>query len=105
MITVFNRAILFKDPDPQAAARVWSVLKKAGIRYKVKFETSGPTTPAVSVPRTGRTGNIGGGFSGGEYMAGGIPHSWSEGGSSKTLYKIYVSKKDLKKAKEICGID
>ena len=36
MITIFNRALLFKDVNSEAAARVWSALRKEGIEiYEV----------------------------------------------------------------------
>ena len=35
MITFFNRRRLFVDSNAEAAARVWSVLKKNGIPYEM----------------------------------------------------------------------
>ena len=104
MITVFNRAILVREPNSEEVARVRSALKDAGIPYKVKNVRSGPAKAAVNVPRSGRTGSMTSGYSDGVYMGGGIPQSWSRGGSSSTVYIIYVLKKDLKRAKEICDI-
>ena len=104
MITIFNRAILVREPNSEAASKVWSALRDAGIPYKVKNDRSGPVKAAVDVPRSGRTGNMTSGYSGGVYAGGGIPQSWSRGGSSSTVYIIYVLKKDLKRAKEICDI-
>ena len=101
MINIFNRALLFQDPSAEAAGKICSSLKEAGIPYVVKTGGTGSAKPSVRIPRTGRTGNIGDG----NYMAtGGIPYSWMEGGTANTFQSIYVHKKDLTKAKEICGI-
>ena len=101
MITIFNRALLFQDSGGETTDRIKAALKEAGIPYVMKTGGSASAKPSVRVPRAGRTGNIGDG----NYMAtGGIPHSWVEGGPASTFYSIYVSKKDLKKAKEICEI-
>ena len=36
MITIFNRKTVFKDSSAEAAAAVWSALKKNGIEYEMK---------------------------------------------------------------------
>lgn len=104
MISIFNRAILLKDSNAEAAAKARAALNAAGIPFRQKTAGDGSAKPAVRVPRTGRTGTMGTGFSGGVYMAGGVPHSWAEGAAAKTVYIIFVRKKELKRAKEICNI-
>ena len=101
MISVFRRAVLFRDPSAEAAAEIQLKLKAAGIPYGMKSVGNGSVNPAVRVPRTGRTGNM---TSGSAYMGGGVPHSWTEGQSNAAYYEIYVAKKDLKKAKEVCDL-
>ncbi len=34
-MNIFNRTVLIQEPNPEAAAKVWSALRKAGIQYKV----------------------------------------------------------------------
>ena len=76
MITIFNRAELFTDVNQEAAARVWSTLKANGIEY----ESQGM--------------NVG---------HGGIPASYF-GDAPTYIYRIYVKRKDLKRAREVCAL-
>ena len=99
MIHYFNRAVLSRDLNAETAAKVWASLREAGIPYKVKTVKTGPANAAVRFPTSGRTGNIGANV----YMGGGVPHSWMEG-SANTHYIIYVMRKDLERAKEICDL-
>lgn len=101
---MFNRAVLLDEPKAETAAKVRAVLKDAGIPYKAKNVRHGAAEPAVRVPMTGRTGNMTSGFGGGVYLGGGVPHDWSVTGDAGTCCRIYVLKKDLKRAKELCGI-
>lgn len=100
MINFVNRSILLQDTNPEAVAKVKASLEAAGIPYKVKTGGTGSVQPAVRVPRGGKTGNIGDGG----YYGGGMPYSWKEGGSSSAFFTIYVLKKDMERAKEICDI-
>ena len=100
MIHCFNRAVLFRDPNAETAAKVWASLREAGIPYKVKTVKTGSANAAVRAPMSGRTGNIGANV----YMGGGVPHSWTEGTAANIRYTIYVMKKDLERAKEICDL-
>ena len=61
---------------------------------------TGPANAAVRVPMSGRTGNIGANV----YMGGGVPHSWMEGTAANTHYIVYVTKRDLERAKQICDL-
>lgn len=100
MITIFNRAVVMKDPSAETASKACAALNGAGIPCKLKKDGTASPKPAVRIPRTGRTGSMTSGFSGGP----GIPYSWREGGSSSTYYIVYVAKKDLERAKSICGV-
>ncbi len=101
MINIFNRTVLFMTPSAEESAEVWSSLREAGIPYDVKIGRTGTgfAKPLVRIPRGGRTGS----FFSSAYNAGGVPNSWVEGNSSEVYYIIYVLKKDLERAKEICG--
>ena len=101
MINIFNRTLLFQDPNAEATGKICSALDDAGIPYVVKTGGTGSAKPSVRIPRTGRTGNIGDATI---WATGGVPYSWMEGGTANTFQSIYVQKKDFKKAKEICGI-
>ena len=104
MITIFNRAILCREPSAEAAAKVWSALRKEKIPYEIKTKVSGAAKPAVRVPRTGRTGNMTAAVTETTYLNGGTPQSWSEGSGVNCVYTIFVKKKDLARAKEVCEI-
>ena len=104
-MNIFNRTLLFQDPDPEAAARVWSELRKAGIEYTVNTKGSSGTSPMVRFGTGGRTGSMAGGSATtSTYRSGGTPNSWMEGGHGNTFYAIYVKKEDLEKAKEVCDL-
>ena len=47
MITIFNRAILCREPSAEAAAKVWSALRKEKIPYEIKTKVSGAAKPAA----------------------------------------------------------
>lgn len=104
MLNILNRTILLKETSAEAAAKARSALEQVGIPFKASKESSGPAKSAVRIPRSGRTGNMGTDPYSNSYTTGGVPHSWTEVSSAETLYIIYVSKKDLKKAKEVCDI-
>ena len=92
MITIFNRAELFVDVSQEAAANVWSTLKANGIEYEMI------TKQNVSACRKSI------------HYSQGMKSTMSSapgtyfGDSIKYVYKIYVKKADLKKAKELCSL-
>ncbi len=92
MITIFNRAELFVDVNQEAAAKVWSTLEANGIEYEMN------TKQNVSAFRK----NI--------HYAQGMSSTMSSAPSSyygdnvKYVYKIYVKKSDLERAKELCSL-
>ena len=92
MITIFNRAELFVDVNQEAAAKVWSTLKENGIEYEMT------TKQNVSTFRK----NIH--YSQVMYGTGGGMPASSYGSVSNYVYKIYVKKKDLERAKELCSL-
>ena len=99
MIHLLNRALLFRDTNAGAAALLRSRLTAAGIPFQAKTEGSGAATPGVRIPRVGKTGAMGPVM--GPYAAGGVPHSWVEGGAQSSIYYIYVKGKDLDRAKAL----
>ena len=92
MITIFNRAELFVDVNQEAAAKVWSTLKANGIEYEMI------TKQNVSTLRK----NIH--YSQGMNMGhGGIPASYF-GDTAMYVYKIYVKRSDLERARGVCSL-
>ncbi len=104
MITIFNRAVLCREPSAEAAAKVRSTLRKEKIPYEIKTKIAGAKKPAVRVPRTGRTGNMTAAITDTTYANGGTPTSGTENTPTSYVYTVYVKKKDLAKAKELCEI-
>ena len=92
----FNRALLFQDPNPEVAAKVWSALRSAGISYKVIIKSL--STKSSPMLRTDKNGTVIGG------EVGGIPNSWIYDNPMNNLYNIYVKKGDLERAKEVCDL-
>ena len=92
MISVFNRAELFVDVSQEAAAKGWSPLKENGIEYEMT------TKQDVSAFRK----NI--------HYAQGMSSTMASAPSSyygdtpNYVYKIYVKKSDLERAKELCSL-
>ena len=102
-MNLFNRALLFQDPNSEAAAKIWSELRKAGIPYTVKTKGKSGTSPMVRFGTGGRTGSMAGGSATvSTYRSGGTPNSWMREPSGTTFYAIYVKKEDLEKAKKVC---
>ena len=92
MITIFNRAELFVDVSQEAAAKVWSTLDANGIEYEMTtkqdvsaFRKSMHYTQGMSSTYAGMPGSY----------YGDTPHY---------VYKIYVRRVDLAKAKELCSL-
>lgn len=94
MITVFNRATLFVDSNSEAAANVWSALKANGIKYEMRTKQNVSTLRKAIQFRasTGSTSGYGG-MSASHFMD-----------TPNYVYTIYVKKRDLAKAKEICHL-
>ena len=92
MITIFNRAELFVDVSQEAAAKVWSALEENGIEYEMN------TKQDVSAFRK----NIHYGQGAGSTLAS-APSSYY-GYTPNYVYKIYVKKSDLARAKEVCSL-
>ena len=92
MVTIFNRTELFVDVSQEAAAKVWSTLKENGIEYEMI------TKQNMLALRRGL-----------HYMQGtnasnsGMAGSYF-GDELNYIYKIYVKRSDLKRAKEVCSL-
>lgn len=89
MITKLNRKLLFQGTDAQEAARIWSALDQAGIKYEMKTKTG--TDPFERQLK--QRANV-------HFMSGGVPASYMDDHRTY-LYEIYVHKNDFEKAKEI----
>ncbi len=90
MITILNRARLLADSSSEAAANVREKLKAAGIPYTMKT--------IQNHTALGKAIHSGAGV--GAYR-GGLPSS-AFADQASYVYMIYVRRKDLEKAKEIC---
>ena len=92
MISVFNRAVLFKDSDAIASAKVWSTLKKNNIEYEMKT-IKNHSTIGRNVHYS-MSMSIGSGGLGGSAF----------GDQMGYVYVIYVRKSDLSLAKKVCDL-
>ncbi len=92
MIFFFNRAMLFSDSSAEASANVWSTLKKNGIEYEMKTLKSRSTIER-NIHYTMGYSQYHGGMSGSSF-----------GDKLSYVYVIYVKKKDLEGAKELCSL-
>ena len=92
MITAFNRKILVRDTDAEAMAAIWSALRANGIRYEMATKTGTSSFRRMMTQRANIT-----------YNMGGMPAKWTDP-QRDYLYIIYVHKKDLARAKEVCGL-
>lgn len=92
MISVFNRAVLFKDSDAVASAKVWSTLKKNNIEYEMKT-IKNHSTIGRNVHYS-MSMSIGSGGLGGSAF----------GDQMGYVYVIYVRKNDLSLAKKVCDL-
>ena len=94
MITVFNRAKLFIDSNAEAAAKVWTVLKANGIKYEMSTKQNVSTVrKAVQFKASMGAGSGYGGMAASHFTD-----------TPDYIYTIYVKKRDLAKAKEICHL-
>ncbi len=92
MITIFNRAELFVDVNQEAAAKVWSTLKANGIEYEMSTKQNVTTLEKnIHYSQGIHTGS------------GGIGASHF-GDSPTYIYRIYVKKSDLARARELCSL-
>ncbi len=92
MITLLNRALLFKDVNSEAAARVWSALRKEGIEYDVNTEVN-----------AGVMGKNKGHLAQGMWPGISVSDGYS-GNAASYVYEIWVRKKDLERAREVCSL-
>ena len=92
MINWFNRVELFVDASQEAAANVWSKLKEHGIEYEMRTKMSVPRLLQSIRNSTDSAESFGA-----------LPPSFY-GDATTYVYFIYVKKKDLKRAKEICSL-
>ena len=90
MITVLNRKRLLADSSSEAAAKVRETLKSAGIPYAVKTVQNHTALGKAIHSSVGV----------GAYRGGMPASSFSD--QISYVYMIYVSRKDLERAKEIC---
>ena len=92
MITIFNRAELFADSNAEAAANVWSILKANGIKYEMQTKQNvSIVRKAVQFKASVGTPSGFGGMSSSHFTD-----------TPSYVYIIYVKKRDLEKAKELC---
>lgn len=92
MIWFGNRTELFKDENAEAAANVWSVLKANYIEYEMRTLKS-QSTLARNLQYRQAMRFSGGGMGGSAFAE-----------EVKYVYVIYVRKKDLERAKELCDL-
>ncbi len=92
MICIFNRAKLFSDCSAEASANIWSELKKNGIEYEMKTLKNRSTLERNIHYNMGYS-QYHGGMSGSSF-----------GDELGYVYIIYVKKKDLERAKELCSL-
>ncbi len=91
MINVFNRKLLFRDTNAEAAADVWSALRKDGIKYEVVTKTQSSSVRRMFTQKKDMMNMSG------------IPASWKQH-SADYIYNIYVNKKDYDAAKKTCNL-
>ena len=92
MITILNRSKLMTDSNSEAVAKAREALKGAGIPYDMRT-LQNHTALGKAVHAKVGVGAFGGG----------MPASSFSDQISYT-YMIYVRRKDLAKAREVCGL-
>ena len=92
MITILNRSRLLADSSSETAAKAREALKAAGIPYDMRTVQN----------HTSLGKSIHAGVGMGAYRGGMPASSYSD--QISYVYFIYVKKKDLAKAKEVCQI-
>ena len=94
MITIFNRAELFVDSNAEAAAQVWTALKANGIKYEMRTKQNISTVrKAIQFKASTGAASGYGGMSASHFTD-----------TPDYVYIIYVKKRDLEKAKEVCHL-
>jgi hypothetical protein len=83
---------LFKDVNSEAAARVWSALRKEGIEYAVDTKVNSAVT-----------GKNKGHLSQGVWPGLPINDRYS-GNAASYIYEVWVRRTDLERAKEVCSL-
>jgi hypothetical protein len=92
MINVLNRALLYKDTNSEATAKVWSALRKEGIEYAVDTKVNSAVT-----------GKNKGHLSQGVWPGLPINDRYS-GNAASYIYEVWVRRTDLERAKEVCSL-
>lgn len=92
MINLFNRSLLYKDTNSEAAAKVWTALRKEGIEYKVDTKVNA----AVEGKNKGHLVQ-------GEWPGLAVNNQYS-GHAASYVYEVWVKKSDLERAKEACSL-
>ncbi len=86
-ITIFNRAILYRDTSAEETAKIWTALREAGIQYEVCTKHNAGATK-INSGRLGHSKDFINTLWGGRYY--GDTYS----------YEVWVKKTDLAKAKD-----
>jgi hypothetical protein len=89
MINIFNRALLYKDVNSEAAAKVWSALRKEGIEYSVDTKVN-----------AGVEGKNNGHLAQGIWPGVSVNDKYS-GNMACYVYEVWVRKTDLERAKKV----
>ena len=92
MITIFNKALLYRDTNSEAVAKVWSALRKEGIAYTVDTKVNA----AVNGKNKGH-------LSQGIWPSLPVNDQYS-GNAASYIYEVWVRRTDLEHAKEVCSL-
>ena len=92
MVTILNRARLLADSSSEAAAKAREALKAAGIGYYMKTVQNHTALGKAIHTRVGTS-----------VYGGGMPAS-SFSDRLSYVYMVYVRRKDLARAKEVCKL-
>ena len=92
MITILNRARLLADSSSETAAKAREALKAAGIPYDMRT-VQNHTALGKAIHSGAGVGAYGGGMAASRFSD-----------EISYVYFIYVRRKDLEKAKEICRL-
>ncbi len=92
MVTILNRARLLADSSGEAAAEVREKLKAAGIPYFMKTVQNHTAMGKALHARYG-VGTYNGGMASGSFSD-----------QISYTYMVYVRRKDLARAREVCGL-
>ena len=92
MITIFNRKPLIKDTNSEYVAPIWTKLRENGIPYELATKTGSSSFKRMLSQQKNMSFNMGG-----------VPASWMDN-SGNYVYIVYVSGKDLERAKKVCDL-